>query len=248
MWFFIDKVVVLWYYDLAAVWHTIYDKNPKKTHKPPVGKVEGMGVYGENGGFLLPLYATQQRGEVNKTNTRIRKLRKALDLTQQEFALRIGSTQNAVTGYETGRRNPSSSVINNICKEFHVNEEWLRTGRGEMLQEMSRDDEITAFVNDVLRDESDGFRRRLIAALSHLDAVGWSALEQLVEDTARKLDDPWYPWDIDAQPPPRVPPGYASRAELERDVDQEVERYRQQLLSEKQRASQALSAKESGAG
>ena len=93
-------------------------------------------------------------------NKRIKKLRKALDLTQQEFANRIGSTQNAVTGYETGRRNPSSSVINNICKEFHVNETWLRTGEGEMFREISREDEITDFINDVLREEPDDFRRR----------------------------------------------------------------------------------------
>lgn len=63
---------------------------------------------------------------------RIKKLRKALDLTQQQFADRIGSTQNVLANYETGRRNPSSSVVNNICKTFNVREEWLRTGEGEM--------------------------------------------------------------------------------------------------------------------
>lgn len=64
---------------------------------------------------------------------RIKKLRKALDLTQQEFGEKIGSTQNAIGNYETGHRNPSSSVINNICKTFNVHEPWLRTGDGDML-------------------------------------------------------------------------------------------------------------------
>lgn len=68
---------------------------------------------------------------------RIKKARKALDLTQQKFADQIGTTQNALTGYETGRRNPSSSVINNICKTFDVNEEWLRIGKGEMFNAKS---------------------------------------------------------------------------------------------------------------
>lgn len=63
---------------------------------------------------------------------RIKKLRKALDLTQAEFGEKIGSTQNAIGNYETGHRNPSSSVINNICKTFDVSEKWLRTGEGEM--------------------------------------------------------------------------------------------------------------------
>ena len=62
-------------------------------------------------------------------NERIKKLRKALDLTQQEFASRIGSVQNTITGYETGRRVPSNQVITLICKTFNVNETWLRNGR-----------------------------------------------------------------------------------------------------------------------
>ena len=68
-------------------------------------------------------------------NERIKKLRKSLDLTQREFGARIGSTQNAIGNYEIGHRNPSSSVINNICKTFTVNESWLRTGEGEMFSQ-----------------------------------------------------------------------------------------------------------------
>lgn len=63
---------------------------------------------------------------------RIRAARRALDLTQAEFAARIKSTQNTVTRYETGDRSPSSSVITLICREFNVSEEWLKTGKGEM--------------------------------------------------------------------------------------------------------------------
>lgn len=65
-------------------------------------------------------------------NERIKKLRKALDLTQQEFADRIGMKRNTVANYETDRNKPSNSVISLICKAFDVNEEWLRTGEGEM--------------------------------------------------------------------------------------------------------------------
>ena len=66
--------------------------------------------------------------------SRIKKLRKELDLTQSEFASRIGSVQNTVTGYESGRRNPSAPVISLICREFNINEEWLRNGTGEMFK------------------------------------------------------------------------------------------------------------------
>ena len=67
-------------------------------------------------------------------NERLKQLRRSLDLTQTEFAKRIGTVQNTITGYESGRRNPSSPVIASICKEFNVNEEWLRNGTGEMFK------------------------------------------------------------------------------------------------------------------
>ena len=63
---------------------------------------------------------------------RIRKLRRALDLTQKDFAERIGMKSNTIATYEMGRSVPSDPAINNICKEFGVSEEWLRTGKGEM--------------------------------------------------------------------------------------------------------------------
>lgn len=65
---------------------------------------------------------------------RIKKIRKELDLTQAEFAAKIGSVQNTVTGYENGRRNPSAPVISLICERFNVREEWLRNGEGEMFK------------------------------------------------------------------------------------------------------------------
>lgn len=65
---------------------------------------------------------------------RIKKLRRDLNMTQTEFANRIGSMQNTITRYETNNRNPSASVIALICKEFDVREEWLRTGEGEMFK------------------------------------------------------------------------------------------------------------------
>lgn len=77
-------------------------------------------------------YYKQKGGVILKE--RIKKLRKALDLTQQKFAEKIGTSANVLTNYETGRRNPSSSVINNICKTFNVNEKWLRTGNGEIFK------------------------------------------------------------------------------------------------------------------
>lgn len=67
-------------------------------------------------------------------NTRIKKLRKALDLTQQAFAEKIGLKQNSIALIESGKRNISDQAVLSICREFNVNEEWLRNGNGEMFK------------------------------------------------------------------------------------------------------------------
>lgn len=63
---------------------------------------------------------------------RIKELRKALRMTQTAFADRIGIRQNSVALLEMGRNTPSDQTVAFICREFRVNEEWLRTGAGEM--------------------------------------------------------------------------------------------------------------------
>ena len=111
-------------------------------------------------------------------NERIKQVRKAVGLKQAEFAEKIGIKPNTVTSYETGLRVPSDAIILSICREFGVNEIWLRTGEGEMFQKRSRDEELAAFFGDVLSGEPD-FRRRLISAMSSLSTQQWEALEQI---------------------------------------------------------------------
>lgn len=122
-------------------------------------------------------------------NERIKKVRKALDLTQQEFAERIGIKRNTVANYETGRNEPIDAVIALICREFNVSEEWLRTGEGEMFVQLSRDGEIAAFVGKALSGESDTFKKRFIAALSQLDEPEWELLEKMVLKIAESKKD-----------------------------------------------------------
>ena len=116
---------------------------------------------------------------------RIKELRKKVGLTQTEFGARLGVKGNTVTGYETGIRTPSDAVITSICREFGVNELWLRTGEGEMFHPRTRNDEIAAFIGGILSgDPRDEFKRRLISALSRLDVGAWEVLEQLANNMA----------------------------------------------------------------
>ena len=65
---------------------------------------------------------------------RIKLIRQNAGLTQQEFAKRIGVSRNTIATYETSGRNPIDAIVRAMCREFNVNEEWLRTGIGEMYQ------------------------------------------------------------------------------------------------------------------
>ncbi len=92
-------------------------------------------------------------------NERIKQLRKNLDLTQQEFSERIGIKRNTIATYESGRNEPIDAVISLICREFNVNEEWLRNGTGEMfaksdtfsLDEFARQHNATALDIEFLK-------------------------------------------------------------------------------------------------
>lgn len=117
---------------------------------------------------------------------RIKELRKYLRLTQSEFGSKIGVKGNTITNYETGLRNPSEAVILSICREFNVNEEWLRTGEGEMFIHRTRTEKITDFAADILKDEEESFRRRLVEALSDLDVEEWELLEKIAEKAMKK--------------------------------------------------------------
>ena len=77
---------------------------------------------------------------------RIKQIRKHYNLNQEDFGKRIGAKQSTVTAYECGNRVPMDVTITSICREFGVNEEWLRTGEGEMFMPKSRGQEIGEIV------------------------------------------------------------------------------------------------------
>lgn len=99
---------------------------------------------------------------------RIKELRKALNLSQQEFADKIGIKRGAVANYEIGRNAPIDAVISLICREFSVNEEWLRTGNGEMFRAKTRSDEMAEYAAKLVGGELDPFQTSLVAALAKL--------------------------------------------------------------------------------
>lgn len=119
---------------------------------------------------------------------RIRQLRKDLGLNQTDFGDKIGVKQGSIAAYENGLRTPIDAVITSICREFGVNEEWLRNGTGEMYVKLSKDQELAAFVAQVYREDENSFKRRLLSVLSSLSEDEWGLLADIAEKIAKEKD------------------------------------------------------------
>lgn len=98
-------------------------------------------------------------------NKRIAEVRRSNELNQQDFAAKIGLTKNFVSLLETGNRTPSDRTISDICREFNVNETWLRTGEGEPFIQLSRDAQLSKLVGEALRGEHPSDQQRFLHTL-----------------------------------------------------------------------------------
>lgn len=121
---------------------------------------------------------------------RLKQLRKALGLTQQEFADKLGISRGSYANYEIGRNEPLDAVRVLICKEYGVNEKWLRDGEGEMFRQYnSREAEIWAWFGDVMKDDPEDLRRSFIEMLVTLSSEELKVLAQAAKILANKKAD-----------------------------------------------------------
>lgn len=82
----------------------------------------------------------------------VRALRQSLNLSQEDFAEKVGLTKNYISLVETGKRSLADRTIRDICRMYSVNEHWLRTGDGEPYIKGS-DDELAELVGRLYKDK-----------------------------------------------------------------------------------------------
>ena len=111
-------------------------------------------------------------------STRLKQIRKAVSLTQDEFSKRLGLKRNTIATYETGRLTPSDRTISDICREFGVSEAWLRTGAGEMFPPRSRLEELSVLSARFLSSQPTEFQQRFAQMMYSLSEEEWALLEQ----------------------------------------------------------------------
>lgn len=118
---------------------------------------------------------------------RLKQLRKCLNLTQQEFADRIGVSRNNIATYETGKSNLGNATAMLICREFNVNEAWLRTGEGDMFLPKPQDaiDRVAMEFN-----LSELERRFLVAYMALPETVRKAFVDGMYDNLFREKENP----------------------------------------------------------
>ncbi|MBO5484313.1 MAG: helix-turn-helix transcriptional regulator [Lachnospiraceae bacterium] len=121
---------------------------------------------------------------------RIKEVRKASSYgkTQDSFSEYLGISKSNLASYESGRRTPSDAVIQLICQKCNINENWLKSGTGSMKISLTRNQEIGAFANDVMKLDDEKFKKRFVEALTKLDERDWEALEIIIDKLTKEGD------------------------------------------------------------
>ncbi len=119
---------------------------------------------------------------------RVKELRKSLNYTLDKFGGKLGVQKSAISKIEKGENNLTDQMLLSICREFSVNEEWLRTGEGEMFVSLNRTQQIAQLTADLFKGEKDSFKERLLLALAKLDEDEWKVLEKIAFDLTKEKD------------------------------------------------------------
>lgn len=123
----------------------------------------------------------------NPLNNRIKELRIACGLSQDAFANKLGlRSRGKIANLELGKTEADKEFLDLICSTFNVNREWLETGNGEKFLPRTRNQIITDFMGDLIKEEEESFKRRLIEAIALLEPEEWEVLENIAKKAAKK--------------------------------------------------------------
>nr|WP_297304605.1 helix-turn-helix transcriptional regulator [uncultured Lachnoclostridium sp.] len=125
-------------------------------------------------------------------NERIKEIRKSLKMTMERFGERLGVTKTAISNIEKSNRNVTEQMRKAICREFNVNEEWLRSGNGEMFVQLSQDDETAHIVQDMLGSNTGSFYNIILEiakSYKKLSPTSQKALDELADNLLSSLAD-----------------------------------------------------------
>lgn len=139
-------------------------------------------------------------------NERVKELRKALGLTMEKFGDRLGVHKTAIQKIENGTNNLTDQMLKLICREFSVNEDWLRTGSGEMFV-VTRSD----YIEKVSRSHNlDKLDETIINTYMSLEPEKRKIIKEYILAVAENYEED-------------------EEAKIKAKIDEEVEAYRREL-------------------
>lgn len=116
-------------------------------------------------------------------NGRVKELRKELGLSGEKFGEKLGVKRSAISDIETGRNNLTDQMLKAICREFNVNEEWLRFGIGTMFVEDS-DSIIDKILSEMPLDE---LSQTILRAYIEMDVKKREAFNSSIKEIANVI-------------------------------------------------------------
>ena len=119
-------------------------------------------------------------------NERIKKIIEELGIKKVEFAKRLRLSQPYVSELCSGKTNPSDRTIADICREFNVSDEWLRTGNGEMFIELPQDLELEQVLGQIANSD-DGTIKAIIKAYWGMDEKEKAVIRKLIDSFIENL-------------------------------------------------------------
>ena len=112
---------------------------------------------------------------------RLKEVRKALNMKQGDFAKELSITQGHLSDLENGRKEVSERLINILVLKFNISEDWLRTGKGDMFNPMSEDEELDLYIGRVSGSDDD-FKKSLLKVLCKLSEEEWNVLKKIISE------------------------------------------------------------------
>ena len=153
----------------------------------------------------------------------------ANNLKKVEFARVLNINQSYVTQLIKGRNQPSDRLIEDICQKYNINEEWLKTGEGEMRRATS-----PLFLRDSSLDATD---REIIESYIRMTPTQ----RQFIKDWIRRIADTMSAPTTESATPPSEPAANHQNSMTDEEIEADVAAYRAALLAEKEAASASSS-------
>lgn len=123
-------------------------------------------------------------------NERVKYLRTTLKINQEQLGKAIGISKSGISAIENGTRNVTEKHIKLIANAYNINEEWLRSGTGEMFEQLTEQEKVMKYTAYLLKDTESSIAesiKNLIVTYQQLDDTSKEVLEKIIDMYVEKI-------------------------------------------------------------